>query len=640
MISVALLATVFLVLMLLAVFFWFWWVGPRDQVPPHLNDRELRKLEVQDKIRQTNYQILTALGLGATFLTTLFQFVVSSQHWSTEFEAKLNQERLGQFVESVKQIDRDAASTQGGSSATNATFVTNIAGVRTLMLLGIQDPEHYHVHANDVLSTFVAGKTRSRKVITAHSGECSNEFGGTGIRPQEPEPQNGDERAIRDAWYRQALDDREEALPEVQAAMKALGNRQFAAHRKHHEFRTCYSPTEDAATLKLEHLYLDDLDLNGLDLSCSLMSQSRFRRTNFNNANLHKADLRGTRMADFDIPDSPSSPLFVRQKATISDLLYKSEKNGGPAAWKRTRCWVTEFRDANLSHADLTGAAIAGADLRGADLTGANLCRADISRVNFEGAKGLTQAMFEDACVGKPGDSADAAAEAASAQPTGLLFKVTIPRCEKLCPSEVAAKAAEDNSQHAASVLQAPKPGHWLYSFLAFLFIAVAGIVFQAVGRYAEHRLTVKRGGHVIFASRFPERSLDYTTGQLRTFARKHRARAKFYRRPVLFPLDLIVMILLSASLGAATCLWLALGGLVPFWLGAILPALYLLFDLSEGCHLARLLVDSTRIDKSTVNVLKWITRLKLFFIKASICQVVAALGFYLLSIWVMNRLI
>src|SRR6185437_7570725 len=110
MIPVILVFSVFLILVVLAVFFWFWWVGPQDQVPPHLAEADLRRLEVQDRIRQTNYQVLAALGLGATFLTTLFQFLVSSQHWSSEFESKAAQERTAQYVEAVKQIDQGAPS--------------------------------------------------------------------------------------------------------------------------------------------------------------------------------------------------------------------------------------------------------------------------------------------------------------------------------------------------------------------------------------------------------------------------------------------------------------------------------------------------------------------------------------------------
>ena len=72
MISILPFIVVLAVLLSLAVFFWIWWVAPKDQVPPHLTELELRRLEVQDRLRQTNYQILTALGLGATFIATVF----------------------------------------------------------------------------------------------------------------------------------------------------------------------------------------------------------------------------------------------------------------------------------------------------------------------------------------------------------------------------------------------------------------------------------------------------------------------------------------------------------------------------------------------------------------------------------------
>src|SRR6202040_1344236 len=110
---------------------WFWWVVPRHQVPPHFTETDFRRLEVQDRIRQTNYQVLTALGLGATFLTTLFQFVVSSQHWSSEFESKTAQERTAQYVEAVKQIDQGAAPSLGKADpvATRDNSAASVAGI-------------------------------------------------------------------------------------------------------------------------------------------------------------------------------------------------------------------------------------------------------------------------------------------------------------------------------------------------------------------------------------------------------------------------------------------------------------------------------------------------------------------------------
>jgi hypothetical protein len=210
MMSVVLVLVVFLVLILLAVFLWFWWVGPRDQVPPHLTDQELRRLEVQDRIRQTNYQVLAALGLGATFLTTLFQFFVSSQHWTTEFESKANQERTTQFVEAVRQLDQGTASSPsssskgGASSATNAEMsATGVAGMSTLYLLGIQRPAEYHEQAHNFLSTYVISKTRGKDILGA-SQECRNDY----LLPR------GDfEKLLASEKEKRIPADREEALP-------------------------------------------------------------------------------------------------------------------------------------------------------------------------------------------------------------------------------------------------------------------------------------------------------------------------------------------------------------------------------------------------------------------------------------------
>jgi hypothetical protein len=117
--------------------------------------------------------------------------------------------------------------------------------------------------------------------------------------------------------------------------------------------------------------------------------------------------------------------------------LYTPE---GPPPWARYRCWVTDFRYADLTRANFAGTALAGADFEGADLTHANFCRADVSRANFRGAKGLSREMLETACVGGSEDAPPGSPQEVveDAQPFGLDFK--IPRCrvnptaEQMCP--------------------------------------------------------------------------------------------------------------------------------------------------------------------------------------------------------------
>ena len=127
MLSLVLSLAGFAVVVVIVVFVWFWWAAPRDQVPPHLNANELRRLEVQDRLRQTNYQVLTALGLGATFLATIFQFSITTRQWAADYKLKSAQERLTQYTEAIKAIGTN----NSGS---------HVAGITTLQLLGVQDP--------------------------------------------------------------------------------------------------------------------------------------------------------------------------------------------------------------------------------------------------------------------------------------------------------------------------------------------------------------------------------------------------------------------------------------------------------------------------------------------------------------------
>ncbi|HZR86221.1 MAG TPA: pentapeptide repeat-containing protein [Bradyrhizobium sp.] len=612
MISFILVLSFFSVLLVLSVFIWFWWVVPRYQVPPHFTETDFRRLEVQDRIRQTNYQVLTALALGATFLTTLFQFLISSQHWSSEFASKAAQERAAQYIEAVKQIDQGGPSAGNAEkSATRENSAMSVAAVRTLYLLGTRYSDDYHELAHGILSTYVLSQTLGKHILQA-SRECRNDFG---ISP------SAFEDLLRSEEKNGIAQDREEALPGVQSAMAALGDVKFSALRRHEEGGICTSASS-TYDLELEHVTLDDLDLRGLDLSCSLMSQSRFRRVRLNGTNLSHADLRGARFADFDIPGSPAAI------GTIRDRLYLAEKDGGPPQWKRGRCWSTDMRGANLSFANLEGALLAGADLRGADLTGANLCRADISRVNLTGAKGLTDEMLRDACASKPKSDDQTYREA---QPIGdRAFSVR--RCEPhICPYEQAPANAEARSPGARLEAMAGKERrHIVGDAVSLGLVALATIAFLGVGAFASRRLRVSLpGSSVVFPSRFPERSLSYSKEFFLAFTREHPGEAKFYRAPVLFPLDLIVMVLLAAALATASWHWLAAAGFRSPRLALILPLIYLAADFGEDVWLATQL-RASEVTDDAITLLKQLTALKLGAIYAAMAQTILALVLYL----------
>lgn len=373
-------AIALVVLLALAVFFWIWWSAPRDQVPPHLTEAELRRLEVQDRLRQTNYQILAALGLGATFLATVFQLAMTSRQWNEDFELKSAQERLTQYADALKAIS------ERGAPAT--------AGIGSLVNLALQDPEGYRSQAHTVLSALVRKEAATTSPMQS-SQECGDDHA-----PQYP---------------------RGEADPMVQAAITALGNRALAAYRDKFKFAsgTCESWAEDGrdlVTLSFDHRYLDELDLSRRDFSCLGLSQAQLHLVSFYKTILRGADFRGARIADYETPNFPKDEI-------IKNGLYAEGKRPGQPAWRTYRCLATDFRGADLTGADFGGAAVGGADFSGADLTNANFCGADISRANFTAAKGITNSMFDDACVGTSIDDPFKRTDW-DAQPVGLRFLV------------------------------------------------------------------------------------------------------------------------------------------------------------------------------------------------------------------------
>ncbi|MCC8941730.1 hypothetical protein H8A99_36220 [Bradyrhizobium sp. Arg68] len=153
---------------------------------------------------------------------------------------------------------------------------------------------------------------------------------------------------------------------------------------------------------------------------------------------------------------------------------------------------------------------------------------------------------------------------------------------------------------------------------LAALVVIAFGL-FWWVGKYSE-RVFAKR-----FRSRFPEKTLSYTAGQLGELVTSD-LRMK-YVFPILFPLDLIVMLALAGAMGAASSHWISQIYPSFAWLGLLVPAVYLLSDLIEDCLLAWLLLrgDPNEAARS-VPKLKAITTIKLVSISAAIALTLISL--------------
>lgn len=158
---------------------------------------------------------------------------------------------------------------------------------------------------------------------------------------------------------------------------------------------------------------------------------------------------------------------------------------------------------------------------------------------------------------------------------------------------------------------------------LAGLVVIAFGL-FWWVGKYSD-RIFAKR-----FRTRFPEKTLSYTAEQLGELVTSD-LRMK-YVFPILFPLDLIVMLALAGAMGAASSHWLAQTYPSAAWLGLLVPAVYLLSDLIEDCLLAWLLLrGDPKAAARSVSTLKAITTIKLGSISAAIVVTVLSLLAWLL---------
>lgn len=395
---------IFLFLALVA-FLWYRRAGRSAQVPLHSTEINLRRLEVQDRLRQTNYQALTAFyqvvaaaALVATFVATIYQFSTTTRQWAAEYELKAAQERLTQYTEAIKTIGKESSLT------------AQISGITTLQLLGVQDPERFHHRISEVLTQFIADLYSENNMTP--SSWCEDD-------------------SISSPPY-----DLDQAPPALKAAVKAIGHPHFAAHRLNYSVDKCDPERQsiDRGPISLENMKLDNLDLSGRDFSCAKMLQSQFRRNDFLNADLRGADLRR-----IDVADS-STPGF--SAATRGKKIH-DELDGGPLKRRAYRCWITDFRHAKLQDANLVEAKLAGADFRWADFSGAKLCGADLSRANVSASKGLSAEMLADACAGPRIEKKEIEADARLAvveedQPVGIeIFgkDFRIPRCtsDKKC---------------------------------------------------------------------------------------------------------------------------------------------------------------------------------------------------------------
>jgi hypothetical protein len=129
----------------------------------------------------------------------------------------------------------------------------------------------------------------------------------------------------------------------------------------------------------------------------------------------------------------------------------------------------------------------------------------------------------------------------------------------------------------------------------------------------------VAKSHHVV---RSFERTTDYDA---QAFREVRPEMAEKYVRPILFPLDLIMMACWAAALALGS---VALGASVPSLAGKsglliALPTLYFISDLVEDILLARFLTTPAMVTEDGVRLLKVFTRTKMASLAAAHVQLV-----------------
>lgn len=117
---------------------------------------------------------------------------------------------------------------------------------------------------------------------------------------------------------------------------------------------------------------------------------------------------------------------------------------------------------------------------------------------------------------------------------------------------------------------------------------------------------------------RSPEKSFHYVVPD------KYAA-SDGYVVPMLFPVDLIVMLLMSAALGWAAVVWGPPGfGVTSWWILLALPVAYLVFDFAEDRLLALIISGKAEIAASR-GLLSFLTKAKFIAVIAAWVEVALA---------------
>ena len=229
------LGTILLVVIFAAgSFFWAWWAVPKDRVPPHLTKDDLSRLETEDRLRQTSYQMLAGGALVFTFCLTVYQSATSYSQWTSDYALRTRQAEITHLSEALKALSLEK------------NPAARVAGYYSMRQLVLQYPEEALL-TTGVLTHSVRAIANERDPYSRAG--ASVECGGVD-EPARIRPGGCGRRSAGGHEY--------------------PGGSKLATHRlTRFNGKACFlaKGSTSTSTINLSHLALDNLDLNGADFS-------------------------------------------------------------------------------------------------------------------------------------------------------------------------------------------------------------------------------------------------------------------------------------------------------------------------------------------------------------------------------------
>jgi uncharacterized protein YjbI with pentapeptide repeats len=151
---------------------------------------------------------------------------------------------------------------------------------------------------------------------------------------------------------------------------------------------------------------LGRLPQSGIDMEALYLVGGDFRSAiGFRGATFYSAVLYQTNFANADLSDARFDGAQMSDWESVGTRLWSDKFI---ADWWASKDWqrvqyVVLFDWASLNNTSFEGTSVAGASFEHADLTGTKFIRTDLSRADFQNARNLEKAVFQDCCYGGAG---------------------------------------------------------------------------------------------------------------------------------------------------------------------------------------------------------------------------------------------